>query len=622
MGGKLKTLAYLLIVLAAVACAVSESYSQGSAAYGFNCIGSSSGTVGLCNDPAGSIGLRGNTATGLQHVTVEGFWAQGDAGGGDFYNLGSAATYCATNTFLAGHWAIHGGAGSTKITFSGATVSNISVGEALTLSGTGASGIQPGAEIASIDPLGAFITMTLPATGTASGTLTIAGDNGGTLIIDSEPSSGGGPGPQCWQKTNYRGDPHEFGAYGDGQTDDTTALQNWLGAYGNVSNLAPLTAPPNFGPWNASIPANYLVTAPLICPDNALIQGLATQITGTANGGAPVVRIFAARQTNQNLSQPRFVGPVVLTLGNYCRLSGMTVDGSGQQMNGTTHGTATIDNLASTANIQVGDIVTAADLPPGVTVSTIVSSTSVTITGGLPSGSNSELVSFNGPSGVAIDGKRDTIDGHSLIENGFNNVFCINTNDVQAGLQLKDAQFTRSGSDGLSLGGCPNVRVIGDVIQGSGGEAIRYGGTDITISNNAIEQSAGTGLDLTHAGKVSVSGNFFDDNGQGLNGGPAIEINNTSTASICNNHLSGNGEYASASFPSSAQIHFGGTNDGIAFCGNAYATEHQRGDATLKPSYVYDADPGTVLTNSHLYESPSQILESPAPPAYPSQQWV
>jgi hypothetical protein len=160
-----------------------------------------------------------------------------------------------------------------------------------------------------------------------------------------------------------------------------------------------------------------------------------------------------------------------------------------------------------------------------------------------------------------------------------------------------------------SDGAIPNIRVIDDVIQGSGGNAVRYGGTDITVSNNAIEQSAGTGLDLTNAGKVSVSGNFFDDNGQGLNGGPAIEINNTSTASICNNHLSGNGEYTSASFRSSAQIHFGGTNDGIAFCGNAYATEHQRGDATLKPSYVYDADPGAVLTSSHLYESPPpQVL--------------
>ncbi|HEX4080121.1 MAG TPA: hypothetical protein VHX61_14750, partial [Rhizomicrobium sp.] len=123
---------------------------------------------------------------------------------------------------------------------------------------------------------------------------------------------------------------------------------------------------------------------------------------------------------------------------------------------------------------------------------------------------------------------------------------------------------------------------------------------------NVIEQSAGTGLDLTGAEKLSVNGNFLDDNGKGLNGGPAIEITNVTTASICNNHMTGNGEYSS---PYPAQVHFGGTNDGIVVCGNAYGTENQTGDATLKPSYAYDADTGTVLTNSHLYETPPpQVL--------------
>jgi hypothetical protein len=62
----------------------------------------------------------------------------------------------------------------------------------------------------------------------------------------------------------------------------------------------------------------------------------------------------------------------------------------------------------------------------------------------------------------------------------------------------------------------------------------------------------------------------------------------------------GNGQYS----PYPAQIHFGGTSDGIVLCGNAYGTENQSGDVTLKPSYAYDADAGTLITNSHLYESP------------------
>ena len=70
--------------------------------------------------------------------------------------------------------------------------------------------------------------------------------------------------------------------------------------------------------------------------------------------------------------------------------------------------------------------------------------------------------------------------------------------------------------------------------------------------------------------------------------------------------MTGNGEYTS---PYPAQIHFGGTNDGVDLCGNAYGTEDQTGDATWKPSYVYDAHTGTTLTNSHLYESATpQVL--------------
>jgi hypothetical protein len=57
---------------------------------------------------------------------------------------------------------------------------------------------------------------------------------------------------------------------------------------------------------------------------------------------------------------------------------------------------------------------------------------------------------------------------------------------------------------------------------------------------------------------VSVNGNFLDDNGKGLTGGPAVNIDNTAIASICNNHMTGNGEYS----PYPAQVHFGDANDG------------------------------------------------------------
>jgi hypothetical protein len=582
----------------------------------FSCVGATSGAA--C--PDGTVSLRGFSSTSApapyNYVSVAGFLSAGDGGGGTYFRLGSTAgsspkcTFYSSNTgsITVDKYTVTGLSGITRKVVVGESVSN----------GTGMTGIPPGAEVASIDTSGGTINMTLPATATSVGTVNITGDNGGTLILDNVAGN-----QDCYQKTNYHGDPHEFGAVGDGVADDTVPLENWFGAYGSVNpTFNPATMPPNFGPWNASVPANYLVTAPLLCPENALIQGLATQISGTDNGGAPVVRIFAARQTNNMGAEfPPVAGTAVLGMGDYCRLSGVTIDAGGLQMSGTTNGTtglssAIVTNLdaALIKQVQLNDIVTAGDIPAGTTVTGVSASATsswgtacyptypapcVTLSASIAV-SHSELISFNGPSGVAIGGKRDTIDGHSLIENGFNNVFCINTSDAQPGLQLKDAQFARSGADNLALGGCPNIRLAGDVVLGSGARGVKFGGTDITVADSVIEQSGGTGLDLTGAKLVSVNGNWFDDNGLGLNGGPAIEINNTTTASVCNNHISGNGEYSA----SPAQIHFGGTNDGIVFCGNAYTAETQRGDATLKPSYAYDADPGTVLTNSHLYESP------------------
>lgn len=71
----------------------------------------------------------------------------------------------------------------------------------------------------------ASVTMILAAIGSASGNQQTSSDNGGTLIVDSEST------PQCYKKSHYRGDPHEFGAFGDGSHDDTPGLQAWLGAY-------------------------------------------------------------------------------------------------------------------------------------------------------------------------------------------------------------------------------------------------------------------------------------------------------------------------------------------------------------------------------------------------------
>jgi hypothetical protein len=67
---------------------------------------------------------------------------------------------------------------------------------------------------------------------------------------------------------------------------------------------------------------------------------------------------------------PPVAGTAVLGMGDYCRLSGVTIDAGGLQMNGTTNGTtglssAIITNLDAKLikQVQTGDIVTAPRSP-------------------------------------------------------------------------------------------------------------------------------------------------------------------------------------------------------------------------------------------------------------------
>lgn len=201
-----------------------------------------------------------------------------------------------------------------------------------------------------------------------------------------------------------------------------------------------------------------------------------------------------------------------------------------------------------------------------------------------------------------VHGIRVTVDGFSALINGRHNVIC--ETGESDGLQIKDTQMKGSSSDNIYLpSGCGNVRLVGDIVTTSGGAGVVFGGRDLALADGIVEQSAGIGLDLSNATYASVTGNFFDDNGKGGSGGAAIELNDSSTISICGNHISGNDEYPDPT--KTAEIRFAGSNDGIDLCGNVYAAETQTGDVTLKPSYVYDAADSTVVTNSRLYESPA-----------------
>ncbi len=575
------------------------SHSLGSSVYGFQCVVADTRT-NPCSDS-----LRGNGTPGRTAVSTAGYYFQSDGGAGEFYQLGSASARCATypGPGLTGNFTL----GKNTVTGLSGTIdtSKLSVGELVN-----SPNVPQGAEIGSISTTDSHtITMTLPAT--ISGTnvsINIFGDNGGTLIIDGESP------PKCYQKSNYRGEPHEWGAYGDGSTNDTTALLNWLGAYGNATSLVPPAngTPGNYGPWIATIPSIYKVKQPLVCPPNANIQAQANLSAGGGTGsGSPPVQIVAAGGGNftDTLGLPG-----VIMASDFCRLSGISVDASNiptgyLSATGSTSGnTVTISGASWPAfvvpGVPIGD--TLGCIPAGAAVTNVNNSTTVTIS--LPTTTcGSDSITVTGFYAVDVVGTHVAIDNHSLLKGGYDEVWCLGFD----GLQVKDTQIVGAYDDGLDLNGCSNVRLIGDLISGNGanpagvtpaphGRGVYSQGSDVTVSNGVIEQSGGIGLDLETALQVTVTGMYFDNNGKQL-GGAAIQIGSSKYVSICGNHVHRSGGDA----PGSSQIYFAGTSDNIDFCGNVYYPDNNPNEATLKPSFAYDAASGTVLTNTHLYEQPN-----------------
>jgi hypothetical protein len=290
--------------------------------------------------------------------------------------------------------------------------------------------------------------------------------------------------------------------------------------------------------------------------------------------------------------------------------------------------------VGSTAGLEIGNYVAGNNISAQTTVtSTAACGTGAVQVSGPPLTCPSppcaqENITFYGPDVVDVLDVRVTIDGFTGLSNGGNDLVCINTKAHGYGLQVKNAEIADAMNDDIHAeSGCPNVRFIGNIVSGAGkghgsgssntsgtgipqvcgpgsptcsGRGVRYSGVEMTIADGVVEESQGYGLDLDGTQKISVSAMHFQGNGLGGNGGAAIRIRNSFVVSICGNHMEGNG----GDVANSAHIRFDGTLDNINICSNVYEPQ-SLADVPLRPLYVYDAAPGTVLTNMHIYDAPA-----------------
>jgi hypothetical protein len=365
---------------------------------------------------------------------------------------------------------------------------------------------------------------------------TFVGGNGGTQIADSAPST------RCWYKTNYRGDPREWGAIGDGapSTDDTLALENWLGAYGSAVSKNASTPPTNFGPWIASLPGNYKTISPLICPANANLMGPANVST---DKGSPAVRIFAGGS---------FSGSPVLIMNDYCRLSGIAIDAS---------------NLAAVDAVDIAGTHVAID------GHSLIENAGNQTTGAY----NVLCPGPNVASGAKVDGLQ--IKDSQIIGAASDNV-----NLACPNVRLIGDTISGAGGHGVVFGNT-DLTIADGVVEQSGSTGIeidtaRY----VSIGNEYIDHNSKTAA--THPAGIQVKG--------------------SSHVSICGNHLEGNaGVIPTGAGNYSSQIRYSLANDNISLCGNVYTADNLPINVGVTPQYVYDADAsgGTTLTNAGIYEN-------------------
>ncbi|MGD0193044.1 MAG: hypothetical protein ABSD74_20090 [Rhizomicrobium sp.] len=511
-------------------------------------------------------------------------------------------------------------------------------------------------------PAYGFNCVVITCTDTSNGLRNYSGSTVHTYVSAAGFRTQGDGGGDCYQKSNYRGDPHEFGAYGDGAVmggmhDDTTSIEDWLGAYGNASSLGLSLQPANFGPWIASIPGTYLVDTPLFCPPNATIRGDENlDNNGNTNGPNPRVN-FQASAAFSGLSYP-FVGAVpgsfsgygsqaVFSANSYCRLSSIGVTGNDISLETAPNTFMSPTNDMSYAagsgmfTVEGGNAVYVVDSNGSVVSKdgTVVTSSTcggasacdVYVSQNVSTGTAPYTAFFFGPDAVDAVANNVTIDSFSLLQNGRYDLFC---GTGATGLRVQDTHMQTAMQHGIYIPGpCSNVRLIGNNVSQAGkntvadaqlvgGDGIFFGAAEGSIEGGIVQDPAGVGIHLSGASQMSITGIDIQGSGKQGAGGAAsagIDIDWGDTITICNNHMEGNG----GDDVDSAQVYFNNAHthvtNNVNLCGNVYAVQtpsKKTANVDVAPLYVYDAagpsDPGVpttnapTLTNIHIYETAAQ----------------
>lgn len=357
----------------------------------------------------------------------------------------------------------------------------------------------------------------------------------------------------CLYRVTSSFGPREWGAWGDGTCHDAGCDTVALQNWLSMKALPNDPSPASQQP-RVGGSGSYVVSSTLTLPANTTLQGGATEFTQSDRVTAlPPFQIVAANASKNGASWSG--GTEVIDLLDFSRLSGVAV---------------------------VAD----SDAQAGI-------------------------------DGVHVVGFHVVLDGHTSVLGGNVGVSAVSdykhNNDPAAGLQIKDCQIIASGTYGLFIQ-MPNVRVIGNIVQGANVADLYYGGDEITIANNMIEDSKGDGVLLNSANMVKLIGNQLNDNGRGggvcnlgSGAGYGLRVLGNSNNVMVTGNLFNKNCYSESGGQGGAHVFVddtAGPITNLSFSGDVY-TPSPNGKSDASTDYVFDAA-GTAssLTGLQLYESP------------------